>query len=155
MVRTETRIYAINPYVTKVNILYLTINKFTMIVQDVINYLEELAPLNYAEDFDNVGLLVGNKNSNLTGVLVTLDTLETVIDEAIENQCNLIVSFHPIIFAGLKRITGKTYVERVVLKAIKNDIAIYSMHTALDNSNIGVNHMICEKLNLRNNYIFD
>lgn len=124
-----------------------------MIVQDVINYLEELAPLNYAEDFDNVGLLVGDKNKQITGVLVTLDTLETVVDEAIENQCNLIVSFHPIIFSGLKKITGKTYVERVVLKAIKNDIAIYSMHTALDNSNLGVNNTICEKLNLRNRKI--
>jgi len=81
-----------------------------MIVQDVITHLEVLAPLAYAEEFDNVGLLVGDKNSELTGVLVTLDTLESVVDEAIENQCNLIVSFHPIIFKGLKKITGKTYV---------------------------------------------
>ena len=124
-----------------------------MIVQDVINHLEELAPLAYAEDFDNVGLLVGNKNKEVTGILVTLDTLETVVDEAIENNCNLIVSFHPIIFSGLKKITGKTYVERVVLKAIKNDIAIYSMHTALDNAKNGVNNMICEKLNLTNRKI--
>ena len=71
-----------------------------MIVQDVINYLEELAPLAYAEDFDNVGLLVGDKNLSITGVLVTLDTLEEVVDEAIENKCNLIVIFHPIIFKG-------------------------------------------------------
>ena len=124
-----------------------------MIVQDVINHLEELAPLTYAEDFDNVGLLVGNKNSQITGILVTLDTLEEVVDEAIENNCNLIVSFHPIIFSGLKKITGKTYVERVVLKAIKNDISIYSMHTALDNAKNGVNNMICEKLNLTNRKI--
>ncbi|WP_147678375.1 Nif3-like dinuclear metal center hexameric protein [Algibacter pacificus] len=124
-----------------------------MIIQDVINHLEQLAPLAYAEDFDNVGLLVGNKNNKLTGVLVTLDTLETVVDEAIENNCNLIVSFHPIIFKGLKKITGKNYVERVVLKAIKNDIAIYSMHTALDNAQQGVNHMICEQLQLKNQRI--
>lgn len=124
-----------------------------MIVQDVINHLEELAPLTYAEDFDNVGLLVGNKNTNVSGILVTLDTLEEVVDEAIENNCNLIISFHPIIFSGLKKITGKTYVERVILKAIKNDIAIYSIHTALDNCNLGVNHMICEKLNLVNTKI--
>ncbi len=124
-----------------------------MIVQDVINHLEELAPLAYAEDFDNVGLLVGNKNNIVTGILVTLDTLEEVIDEAIKNKCNLIVSFHPIIFSGLKKITGKTYVERVVLKAIKNDISIYSMHTALDNAKNGVNDMICEKLNLTNRRI--
>ncbi|MFD2823042.1 Nif3-like dinuclear metal center hexameric protein [Lacinutrix iliipiscaria] len=121
-----------------------------MIVQDVINYLEELSPLAYAEDFDNVGLLVGNKNNPITGILVTLDTLEAVVDEAIENNCNLIVSFHPIIFKGLKKITGKTYVERVVMKAIKHDIAIFSMHTALDNAWQGVNNMICNQLELSN-----
>lgn len=121
-----------------------------MIVQDVINHLEELAPLAYAEDFDNVGLLVGNKNTSLTGVLVTLDTLEEVVDEAVREQCNLIISFHPIIFKGLKKLTGKTYVERVVMKAIKNDIAIYSMHTALDNTIQGVNHYICNQLELTN-----
>ncbi|PWI30945.1 Nif3-like dinuclear metal center hexameric protein [Flavobacteriaceae bacterium LYZ1037] len=124
-----------------------------MIVQDVINHIEALSPLAYAEDFDNVGLLVGDKNSKLTGVLVTLDTLETVVDEAIESNCNLIVSFHPIIFKGLKKLTGKTYVERVVIKALKNDVAIYAMHTALDNSFLGVNAMICEKLGLTNRKI--
>ncbi|MEW4924892.1 Nif3-like dinuclear metal center hexameric protein [Algibacter sp. 2305UL17-15] len=124
-----------------------------MIVQDVINHLEELAPLSYAEGFDNVGLLVGDKNTKLTGVLVTLDTLEAVVDEAISENCNLIVSFHPIIFKGLKKITGKTYVERVVLKAIKNDIAIYSMHTALDNAFKGVNAIICNQLELANKRI--
>ncbi|GAA4812458.1 Nif3-like dinuclear metal center hexameric protein [Litoribaculum gwangyangense] len=124
-----------------------------MIVQDVINYLEELAPLAYAEDFDNVGLLVGNKNTPVSGILVTLDTLETVVDEAIEKNCNLIVSFHPIIFKGLKKITGKNYVERVVIKSIKHDIAIYSIHTALDNALQGVNNMICDQLGLRNKRI--
>ncbi len=119
-----------------------------MIVQDVIDHLEELAPLSYAEDFDNVGLLIGDRNTQITGILVTLDTLEEVVDEAIQNKCNLIVSFHPIIFSGLKKITGKTYVERVVLKAIKNGIAIYAIHTALDNASLGVNNMICEKLGL-------
>ncbi len=124
-----------------------------MIVQDVINHLEELAPLAYAEDFDNVGLLVGNKNEKLTGVLVTLDTLETVVDEAIKENCNLIVSFHPIIFKGLKKLTGKSYVERVVMKAIKHDVAIYTMHTALDNALHGVNDMICNQLKLINKHI--
>ena len=114
-----------------------------MIVQDVITHLEALAPLAYAEEFDNVGLLVGIKNE-ITGVLVTLDTLEKVVDEAIENQCNLIVSFHPIIFKGLKKITGNSYVERVVLKAIENKIAIYAIHTALDNAFDGVNGSLCE-----------
>lgn len=124
-----------------------------MIVQDVINYLEELAPLAYAEDFDNVGLLVGNKKAKITGILVTLDTLEPVIDEAIQEKCNLIVSFHPIIFKGLKKLTGNNYVERVVMKAIKHDIAIYSMHTALDNTLKGVNNMICNQLQLINKRI--
>tara|TARA_R110000868_G_scaffold3388_4_gene21885 strand:- start:868 stop:1962 length:1095 start_codon:yes stop_codon:yes gene_type:complete len=124
-----------------------------MIIQDVINHLEEFTPLDYAEDFDNVGLLVGNKNENLTGILVTLDTLETIVDEAIQTKCNLIVSFHPIIFNGLKKITGKTYVERVVLKAIKHDIAIYAIHTALDSSFQGVNDMICNQLELINKHI--
>ncbi len=124
-----------------------------MIIQDVINHLETLAPLTYAEDFDNVGLLVGDKNEKLTGVLVTLDTLEKVVDEAIEKNCNLIVSFHPIIFKGLKKITGKTYVERVVLKAIKHNIAIYAIHTALDNALQGVNDMICNTIGLINKQI--
>ncbi|WP_452222941.1 Nif3-like dinuclear metal center hexameric protein [Lacinutrix chionoecetis] len=119
-----------------------------MIIQDVIDHLEDFAPLAYAEDFDNVGLLVGDKNTLLSGVLVTLDTVETVVDEAIANNCNLIVSFHPIIFKGLKRLTGKTYVERTVQKAIKNDIAIYAIHTALDNHINGVNDIICDQLGL-------
>ena len=79
-----------------------------MKVKDVASILEELAPLSYAEDFDNTGLLIGDKNAAITGILVTLDTLETVIDEAISNNCNLIVSFHPIVFSGLKKITGAT-----------------------------------------------
>ena len=124
-----------------------------MTVKDVISHLEELAPLATAEDFDNVGLLVGQKQTKVTGVLVTLDTLEAVVDEAIKNKCNLIVSFHPIIFKGLKSLTGKNYVERTVLKAIKNDIAIYAIHTALDNSFNGVNAMMCEKLGLINRQI--
>ena len=124
-----------------------------MIIQDVINHIETLAPLAYAEDFDNVGLLVGNKNTKLTGILVTLDTLETVVDEAIEKKCNLIVSFHPIIFNGLKTLTDKNYVERVVIKAIKHDVAIYAIHTALDNAPNGVNSMICNILNLKNQHV--
>ncbi len=117
-----------------------------MIIKEVIAHLEELAPLGQAEDFDNVGLLVGEYHTPVTGILVTLDTLENVVDEAISKQCNLIVSFHPIIFGGLKKITGANYVERVVLKAIRHNIAIYSMHTALDNSKQGVNAKICEVL---------
>jgi dinuclear metal center YbgI/SA1388 family protein len=124
-----------------------------MIIKQVIDTLEDLAPLDYAEDFDNVGLLVGNTDNTVSGILVTLDTLENVVEEAIAKKCNLIVSFHPIIFGGLKKITGSNYVQRVVIKAIKHDIAIYSMHTALDNSNKGVNAKICEVLGLENTSI--
>ncbi|MCG2461915.1 Nif3-like dinuclear metal center hexameric protein [Flavobacteriaceae bacterium F89] len=124
-----------------------------MIVKNITDVLEEWVPLSYAEDFDNVGLLVGDAGMKLTGVLVTLDTLENVVDEAIAKNCNLIVSFHPIIFGGLKKLTGSTYVERSVIKAIKNNIAIYSMHTALDNAKDGVNAKICEILCIRNTKI--
>ncbi|PIF01656.1 MAG: Nif3-like dinuclear metal center hexameric protein [Maribacter sp.] len=119
-----------------------------MIVKEVTGILEGLAPLDFAEDFDNVGLLVGDHNQEVSGILVTLDTLENVVDEAIDRKCNLIVSFHPIIFSGLKKLTGKTYVERVVIKAIQNNISIYSMHTALDNAKDGVNAKICQVLDI-------
>jgi dinuclear metal center YbgI/SA1388 family protein len=124
-----------------------------MIVQDIIKQLEELAPLAYAEEFDNVGLLVGDNNAKVTGVLITLDTLPEVVDEAIVEGCNLIISFHPIIFKGLKSITGNSYVERVVQKAIKNDISIFAIHTALDNSYHGVNAELCNRLGLKNKSI--
>ena len=124
-----------------------------MKIKDIAACIEEIAPLNYAEDFDNVGLLVGDFNTEVTGVLVTLDTLETVVDEAIENNCNLIVSFHPILFSALKKLNGKNYVERTMIKAIKNNISIYAIHTALDNSFEGVNAKICEMLGLKNKKI--
>lgn len=124
-----------------------------MKIKDVITVLEELSPLAYSEGFDNTGLLVGDKKASVTGILITLDTLESVVDEAIEKGCNLIVSFHPIIFSGLKKLTGSSYVERTVQKAIKHDIAIFSNHTALDNSWNGVNAKICEKLGLKNRKI--
>ncbi|MEE4000494.1 Nif3-like dinuclear metal center hexameric protein [Tenacibaculum sp. FZY0031] len=121
-----------------------------MHIKDITNYIEQLAPLSYAEDFDNVGLLIGNYNTEVTGVLVTLDTLEETVDEAIANHCNLIVSFHPIVFSGLKKINGNNYVERVVLKAIQHNIAIYATHTALDNVNNGVSAKMGEVLGLEN-----
>lgn len=111
--------------------------------------LEALAPLAYAEDFDNVGLLIGNPQQEISGILVCHDALEAVVDEAIQKNCNLIVCFHPILFSGLKKITGKTYVERVVMKAIKYDVAIYAVHTALDNHPEGVNKIICNQLGLK------
>jgi dinuclear metal center YbgI/SA1388 family protein len=107
-----------------------------------------MAPLAYAEDFDNVGLLVGNQELDATGVLVCHDALESVIDEAIVKKCNLVVCFHPILFSGLKKITGKDYVERSIIKAIKNDVAIYAVHTALDNHQDGVNKIFADALGL-------
>ncbi len=124
-----------------------------MKIKEILSILEEMAPLAYAEDFDNVGLLVGNSEAEATGVLVCHDALESVIDEAIEKQCNLVVCFHPILFSGIKKITGKNYVERSVLKAIKNDIAIYAVHTALDNHQQGVNKIFCDALGLTNTKI--
>ncbi|HTG66553.1 MAG TPA: Nif3-like dinuclear metal center hexameric protein [Flavobacterium sp.] len=119
-----------------------------MKIKEIISVLEEMAPLAYAEDFDNVGLLVGDQNTEATGVLVCHDALENVIDEAIAKKCNLVVCFHPILFSGIKKITGKNYVERSILKAIKNDIAIYAVHTALDNHKEGVNKIFCDALGL-------
>lgn len=121
-----------------------------MKIKEITNALEEYAPLAYAEGFDNVGLLTGSPDWDATGILVTIDTLEEVVEEAIQQQCNFILSFHPIIFSGLKKITGADYVERTILKAIKNDIAIYAIHTALDNHFEGVGDTICEKLDLIN-----
>ena len=120
-----------------------------MKIKEILSILEEMAPLAYAEDFDNVGLLVGNPENEATGVLVCHDALEHVIDEAVAKNCNLIVCFHPILFSGLKKITGKNYVVRSILKAIKNDIAIYAVHTALDNHKNGVNKIFCNALGLK------
>lgn len=124
-----------------------------MIVKEVTDILEELAPLEHAEDFDNAGLLLGDPQSRVDGILITLDTLENVVDEAIAKKCNLIVSFHPILFKGLRKITGATYVERTVMKALKNDIAIYALHTALDNAWEGVNTRIIETLGLQDRHV--
>ena len=112
--------------------------------------LDEIAPLDYAEDFDNVGLLVGDPLAEISGILVCHDALEPVIEEAIVKKCNVVLCFHPILFAPIKKITGKNYVERVLLKAIKNDIAIYSIHTALDNHQLGVNKIFCDALGIQN-----
>jgi dinuclear metal center YbgI/SA1388 family protein len=121
-----------------------------MTISEVISKIETRIPLHQAEDFDNVGLLCGVPDRNVSGILVCHDALENVVDEAIQRNCNLIVCFHPIIFSGLKSLTGKNYVERAVLKAIENKIAIYAIHTALDNDFFGVNHEICRQLGLEN-----
>lgn len=124
-----------------------------MKIKDIITVLQQMAPLAYAEDFDNVGLLTGNADDEATGILVCHDALETVIDEAIAINCNMVVCFHPILFSGLKKITGKNYVERAVIKAIKNDIALYAVHTALDNHKQGVNKIFSNALGLINTKI--
>ena len=121
-----------------------------MQLKEISNILENWCPLNSAEEFDNVGLLVGNSNEIINKAIITIDTTEEVIDEAIKNDCNLIITFHPIIFDGLKNITEQTYVERIVFKAILNNINIYSIHTNLDNNPRGVNYKICQKLELNN-----
>lgn len=124
-----------------------------MQVKDIIKAIEEFAPPVYQEGYDNSGLQVGDANVLATGALLTLDVTEAVLDEAIERNCNMVIAHHPVIFGGLKRLTGRNYVERVVLKAIKNDIAIYACHTNLDNVCQGVNAKICEKLGLVNTKI--
>ncbi|MEQ1554996.1 MAG: Nif3-like dinuclear metal center hexameric protein [Ferruginibacter sp.] len=119
-----------------------------MIVNAVITFLETIAPPILQEAYDNAGLLTGNKNLHCTGVLICLDCTEDIVQEAIDKKCNLVVAHHPIIFNGIKKITGKNYIERTIIKAIKNDIAIYGIHTNLDNVVHGVNGKIAEKLEL-------
>ncbi len=121
-----------------------------MNIGSITDYLDKIAPLGYQENYDNAGLIVGNKDRELSGAILCLDATEAVIAEAIDKGCNLVIAHHPIIFSGLKKITGKTYIERVVMAAIKNDISIYAAHTNLDNIHTGVNARICEKLGLVN-----
>jgi putative NIF3 family GTP cyclohydrolase 1 type 2 len=106
--------------------------------------------LEFAEDFDNVGLLVGNKKNNISKVLISHDCIESVVDEAIKLKCELIICFHPIIYSGLKKINTNTYVRRTVTKALKNDINIYAIHTSLDNNINGVNKSLADELGLKN-----
>ena len=111
--------------------------------------MEAYAPSNYQEDYDNSGLIIGNVNEEINAALVALDCTEQIVDEAISQGCNLIITHHPIVFKGLKKITGRTYVERVVLKAIRHNIALYAIHTNLDHVKNGVNGVICERLGLK------
>ena len=124
-----------------------------MKIQKVIDAIELWTPTNQSEEFDNVGLIIGNSDNDITGVIVSLDTTEKIIDEAIEKNCNLIVSFHPIIFKGLKKLTSNSYVEKTIIKAIENKVSIYSIHTSLDNHAEGVNYVISKKLGLINTKI--
>lgn len=118
-------------------------------IKEITQHLEKLAPLYYQESYDNAGLITGNVEWEVKGVLISLDATEAVVEEAISQTCNLIIAHHPIVFKGLKKLTGASYVERTVLKAIKNDIAIYAIHTNLDNVTGGVNYKIAEILGLQ------
>ena len=121
-----------------------------MKIAQIIGVLEEFAPLPLQDSFDNAGLQVGDITQKAKGILLCLDVTEEVIDEAIELDCNLIISHHPLLFKPVKSLTGKTYIERCIIKACKYDIVIYSAHTNLDNAHGGVNFRIAEKIGLQN-----
>lgn len=123
-------------------------------IKEILAILEQVAPPSYQESYDNAGLITGNSEAEVTGVLTCLDSTEAIVDEAIAKSCNLIVAHHPIVFKGLKRFTGQNYVERTIIKALKNDIAIYAIHTNLDNVyHQGVNTRFAERLGLQNTQI--
>lgn len=121
-----------------------------MKLKEITRYLEEIAPLSFQESYDNSGLIVGHPDEIINGAVICLDSTEEVVDEAIELGVNLIIAHHPIVFSGLKRFNGNNYIERVVMKAIKHGIAIYAIHTNLDNVANGVNAMICSALKIEN-----
>lgn len=120
-----------------------------MRIKEILQTIEQLAPLSLQEDFDNSGLQVGDVNREATGALVCIDVTENVIEEAISLDCNLIISHHPLVFKPIKSLTGRTYVERCIMLAIKNDITIYAGHTNLDNAQGGVNYKLAEMLGLQ------
>jgi dinuclear metal center YbgI/SA1388 family protein len=127
-----------------------------MKIRELTSFLESFAPLSYQEKYDNSGLIVGDVDRDITGVLICLDSTEAVIREAIEKGCNLVIAHHPIIFTGLKKLTGQTYIGRTIIRAIKHDIAIYAMHTNLDNLlEGGVSERIAKRIGLRNLEILD
>ena len=117
-------------------------------IKDITHYLERFAPLSYQESYDNCGLLTGDENWIVKGVMISLDCTEQVIEEASSAGCNMVIAHHPIWFRPIKRLTGNTYVERTIIKAIKQEIAIYAVHTNLDNVKQGVNRKLAEKLGL-------
>ena len=121
-----------------------------MKIKEITSFLETIAPLSYQEDYDNSGLIIGEPDTEITSALISLDCTEEVVDDAINKGCNLIISHHPIVFKGLKKFNGKNYVERVVIKAIRNNIALYAIHTNFDHILNGVNAKICDKLGIKN-----
>jgi len=125
-----------------------------MQIKDILSILESVAPPHLQESYDNAGLIVGDPEATVTGVLFCLDSTEAVVNEAVEKGCNLVVAHHPIVFRGLKRLNGTNYVERTVMLAIRQNVAIYAIHTNLDNVyHLGVNTKIAEKLGLTNTRI--
>ncbi|QHL86455.1 Nif3-like dinuclear metal center hexameric protein [Nibribacter ruber] len=122
-------------------------------IKEVIQVMERYAPPAYQESYDNASLQVGNPDAQVTGVLVTLDCTEEVVQEALDRGCNFIVAHHPVIFKALKSLTGKTPVERILLKALQHNIAIYACHTNLDHVHNGVNAKLCQKLGIENTRI--
>ena len=119
-----------------------------MKIKEIVLRIEELAPLSFQESYDNAGMQVGDVENEISSVLLTLDVTEEVIDEAINKQAGLIISHHPLIFGGIKKLTGKSLTERIVIKAVKNNIAIYSAHTNLDSAWNGINTQLATQLNL-------
>lgn len=124
-----------------------------MLLKEITSYLERVAPLSLQESYDNSGLIVGSPDMTINAALICLDCTPEIIEEAIRKGCNLIIAHHPIVFSGLKKINGKNYIEKAVIAAIKNDIAIYAIHTNLDNVHVGVNQKIADKLGLKSTYI--
>ncbi|BAX79390.1 Nif3-like dinuclear metal center hexameric protein [Labilibaculum antarcticum] len=122
-------------------------------VRDIVSSIEEMAPLTYQESYDNAGLLIGSYDSDVAGVLICLDVVESVVEEAVKKGANLIIAHHPIVFKGLKRFNGNNYVERTVILAIQNNIAIYAAHTNLDSVKGGVSDRICDLIGLQNRRI--
>ncbi|SNR94760.1 dinuclear metal center protein, YbgI/SA1388 family [Belliella buryatensis] len=122
-------------------------------IREVVSFLDSIAPPAYQESYDNAQLITGDPNTKVKGILCSLDATEAVVDEAISLGCNLIVAHHPIVFKGLKSFTGKNYVERTIIKAIKNDIGIFAIHTNLDHVAHGVNKKIADKIGLKNTKI--
>ena len=121
-----------------------------MKVFEIVSYLQSIAPESFQESYDNAGLIVGNLQTEVTKVLVSLDTTEKVVEDAIEKGCNVIISHHPIIFKGIKKFDAQYYVDKAIIKAIKNDIAIYAIHTNLDNVYThGVSTALAEILQLK------
>ncbi len=124
-----------------------------MQIKDITELLEKTAPLYLQESYDNAGMITGQGHWVCNGIIICLDATELVVKEAIEKKCNLIISHHPIVFSGLKKINGNSYVERAIILAIKNDIALYAIHTNLDNVAAGVNKKIADKIGLINTRI--